>query len=421
MSDSFSELFVDGKTFTVKDAAAQTSLVALKTQINQKANTSDLTTAVNSLNTAINNLSNEIPTKISELDNDEGFITSASNFPAAKVTGLATIATTGKYSDLIDEPTIPTAASSVIAAVGFEATVGSSTKYAREDHVHNIDVAAGTNPGEITIAGKTVTIVTGGGGGGTITSVNNYAGPTVVLDAKDITMDKTAESPVSIASAIPTKYAGSDSAGGAANQVKINDTTQNIDYNILLNKSNDSKIYGSSNLIFSDGKNSSKESVLEINLTPNSNYDQCSQIVLVNSPQGSTTKYISTITPKYANSKNRTYALPEESGTLALMTGDSLILRKDNGLTGKIYVGGLGDNQSYQLPNSSGTFLLAETQGITQGIAANTTNNKSITSIEIGTNALEVMNDATNVYKENETIVTCYLNELTRKLYRNSI
>ena len=30
------------------------------------------------------------------------------------------------------------------------------------------------------------------------------------------------------------------------------------------------------------------------------------------------------------------------------------------------------------------------------------------------------MNDATNVYKENETIVTCYLNELTRKLYRNS-
>lgn len=73
-----------------------------------------------------------IPTATSDLTNDSGFITSsyhdstkqdvinASNKLSAQyVSGLATVATTGDYDDLIDKPTIPTATSDLTNDSGF--------------------------------------------------------------------------------------------------------------------------------------------------------------------------------------------------------------------------------------------------------------------------------------------------------------
>lgn len=50
-----------------------------------------------------------IPTKTSDLTNDSGFITSA---------GLATVATTGSYNDLSDTPTIPTVSATQVVTSG---------------------------------------------------------------------------------------------------------------------------------------------------------------------------------------------------------------------------------------------------------------------------------------------------------------
>lgn len=50
--------------------------------------------------------------------------------------GLATVATTGAYADLTGKPTIPAAADAAPLALGAAAAIGTSTDYAREDHVH---------------------------------------------------------------------------------------------------------------------------------------------------------------------------------------------------------------------------------------------------------------------------------------------
>lgn len=237
-----------------------------------------------------------VPTNVGAFVNDVGYITTTSSFPAANVTGLATVATTGSYNSLTDKPTIP------------------------------------------------------------------------------------------------TNYAGSDSPAGPANEVKTYDTTQNLNYNVSLNRA-DSKVYSSSNLVFFDGKDGNVESSLEIGLTPNSNYDQYSQIVLINSPQESTTKYTSTISPRFVNSKNHFYGLPDDDGIFALMTGDSLILKKDNGLTGKIYISTLNEDQTYMLPNKSGTLALVnEDTGIIRTVAPNQSQRRAFSEIYLGTGSLTASN-----------------------------
>jgi len=55
---------------------------------------------------------------------------------ASTITGLATVATTGAYADLTGKPTIPAAADAAPLALGAAAAIGTSTDYAREDHVH---------------------------------------------------------------------------------------------------------------------------------------------------------------------------------------------------------------------------------------------------------------------------------------------
>jgi hypothetical protein len=60
---------------------------------------------------------------------------------------LATVATSGAYGDLSGRPTIPTPADAAPLAPG-TAAVGSSTDYAREDHVHPLpDLVTSTTPG----------------------------------------------------------------------------------------------------------------------------------------------------------------------------------------------------------------------------------------------------------------------------------
>ena len=69
-----------------------------------------------------------IPSKTSDLTNDSGFltahqdisgkqdkITSTNKLPAANVSGLATVATSGDYDDLTNKPTIPTVPTNVSA------------------------------------------------------------------------------------------------------------------------------------------------------------------------------------------------------------------------------------------------------------------------------------------------------------------
>jgi hypothetical protein len=51
-----------------------------------------------------------------------------------------------------------TAASETPLAVAITADVGTSAKYAREDHVHNISLATGDNAGQVKIAGTNVSI-----------------------------------------------------------------------------------------------------------------------------------------------------------------------------------------------------------------------------------------------------------------------
>ena len=52
----------------------------------------------------------EAPTKVSELENDSGYITSAALSGYAQTSSLATVATSGSYNDLSDKPTLATVA-----------------------------------------------------------------------------------------------------------------------------------------------------------------------------------------------------------------------------------------------------------------------------------------------------------------------
>ena len=96
--------------------------------ISGKANSADLATVATS--GSYNDLSNKpsIPSKTSDLTNDSGFltahqdisgkqdkITSTNKLPAANVSGLAAVATSGDYDDLTNKPSIPTVPTNVSA------------------------------------------------------------------------------------------------------------------------------------------------------------------------------------------------------------------------------------------------------------------------------------------------------------------
>lgn len=70
--------------------------------------------------------------------------------PATLITNLKTIATSGSYNDLSDKPTIPTASSTMPKVAATTAVIGTSTTYARADHVHPVQTSISGNAGTAT-------------------------------------------------------------------------------------------------------------------------------------------------------------------------------------------------------------------------------------------------------------------------------
>jgi hypothetical protein len=78
---------------------------------------------------------------------------------ASTITGLATVATTGAYADLSGKPTIPAAADALPSNLAVSASIGVSTDYAREDHVHALPGASqigAASSGSITLSNLTM-------------------------------------------------------------------------------------------------------------------------------------------------------------------------------------------------------------------------------------------------------------------------
>lgn len=70
----------------------------------------------------------EVPTKVSELENDKGYLTEHQSLEGyAKTSDLAQVAKTGSYNDLIDKPTIPS-------------TTGLATETYVDDKIAEIDI-----------------------------------------------------------------------------------------------------------------------------------------------------------------------------------------------------------------------------------------------------------------------------------------
>lgn len=98
----------------------------LKNALNLKADISDIPTKVSDLtndsgfitgidssdiSTALGYTpadADDIPTKVSELSNDSGFLTSVDWSDISSKPSFATVATSGSYTDLTDKPSIPT-------------------------------------------------------------------------------------------------------------------------------------------------------------------------------------------------------------------------------------------------------------------------------------------------------------------------
>jgi len=112
----------------ISDLTNDSGFLTAHQDISGKANSADLATVATS--GSYNDLSNKptIPTKTSDLTNDSGFltahqdisgkqdkITSTNKLPAANVSGLATVATSGDYDDLTNKPSIPTVPTNVSA------------------------------------------------------------------------------------------------------------------------------------------------------------------------------------------------------------------------------------------------------------------------------------------------------------------
>lgn len=67
-------------------------------------------------------------------------VAATGDYTASQITGLATVATSGSYNDLSNQPTIPSASSSTPAMDGTGAA-GTAATYARGDHVHPTDTS----------------------------------------------------------------------------------------------------------------------------------------------------------------------------------------------------------------------------------------------------------------------------------------
>ena len=145
--------FMEGEKFPAKDFENALDRFAMIEQEQDKS-LSDEISARQSADTVI---AAAIPTKISDLTNDSGFVA---------VTDLATVATTGSYNDLIDTPSIPD------AQVQSDWSQSDNTKV---DFIKN-------KPSIPTVNNATITFTQGGVSKGSIT-LNQSSDETIALDA----------------------------------------------------------------------------------------------------------------------------------------------------------------------------------------------------------------------------------------------
>lgn len=115
-----------------------------------------------------------VPTKVSELNNDSGFISSVAWGDVTGKPSFATVATSGSYSDLTNKPTIPA------AQIQSDWTQSDNTK---KDFIKN-------KPTIPTVNDSTITVTNNGTSKGTFTTNQASAG-TVALDYPVITMQTT--------------------------------------------------------------------------------------------------------------------------------------------------------------------------------------------------------------------------------------
>lgn len=166
----------------------------------------------------------EVPTKVSELENDKGYLTEHQSLEGyAKTADLAQVAKTGSYNDLIDKPTIPSTtglatetyvddkvAAIVIPTVptkvsAFENDAGyltehqSLAEYAKKTEIpapYTLPTASTSTLGGVKVDGNTITITDGvisakGGSGGAEPDAYikdaSVSGNTLTLTKKDDT------------------------------------------------------------------------------------------------------------------------------------------------------------------------------------------------------------------------------------------
>lgn len=170
---------------------------------------------------------------------------SASSVPWTGVTGKPTfhdVATSGSYTDLKDKPTIYTPATTTPNPVG-TATVGSSTNFARADHVHaHNTVTMGTNststaspaPGETFTAIDSVTKDSNGH----VTKVNTK---TVTLPTHvDITIETNTTSTSSPSAGGTFTAIDSITKDGNGHVTKVNTKTITLPTHVSVTKTTDS-------------------------------------------------------------------------------------------------------------------------------------------------------------------------------------
>lgn len=166
----------------------------------------------------------EVPTKVSELENDKGYLTEHQSLEGyAKTADLAQVAKTGSYNDLIDKPTIPSTAGLastkyvddkvagiVIPAVptkvsafendkGYLTSHQDLTEYAKKTDIpapYTLPTASTSTLGGVKVDGSTITIADGvisskGGSGGSepekYIKDASVSGNTLTLTKKDDT------------------------------------------------------------------------------------------------------------------------------------------------------------------------------------------------------------------------------------------
>ena len=216
---------------TIKTGSVGKNKLATSVQSSlDKADTALQSAPVTSVNGSTGAIVINVPSKVSDLNNDSGFITSAPVTSVNGSTGEVVITVPSKVSELTNDsgfgtyskpsggipasdlasgviPSVPSAATATPADLG-TAAVGSSSKYAKEDHVHKMPSASDVGA----LASNTTYVSTVNGSSGSVTI-------TVPSTAADVRAIAAPSSPSSgqylmwngsawVASALPTYNGG---------------------------------------------------------------------------------------------------------------------------------------------------------------------------------------------------------------------